>query len=33
LASEERSGAGRPANPLVVRADREFFVGVKITDA
>jgi len=34
LASEERSGpgAGRPANPLAIRADREFFVGVKITD-
>ncbi len=25
-------GAGRPANPLVIRGDREFFVGVKITD-
>jgi len=25
------SGIGRPANPLAVRADREFFVGVKIT--
>jgi predicted NBD/HSP70 family sugar kinase len=34
LASEERTGpgAGRPANPLAIRADREFFVGVKITD-
>jgi predicted NBD/HSP70 family sugar kinase len=33
LAATERSGpgAGRPASPLVVRADREFFVGVKIT--
>jgi predicted NBD/HSP70 family sugar kinase len=34
LASVERGGpgAGRPANPLAIRADREFFVGVKITD-
>jgi predicted NBD/HSP70 family sugar kinase len=24
-------GAGRPANPLAIRADREFFIGVKIT--
>ncbi|MET9382178.1 ROK family transcriptional regulator [Streptomyces sp. NPDC002928] len=24
-------GAGRPAHPLAVRADREFFVGVKVT--
>jgi predicted NBD/HSP70 family sugar kinase len=33
LAATERSGqgAGRPASPLVIRADREFFVGVKIT--
>ncbi|RKN17911.1 ROK family protein [Micromonospora musae] len=33
LAATERSGpgAGRPASPLAVRADREFFVGVKIT--
>src|SRR3954468_2349424 len=26
-----RSGAGRPPSPLVIRADREFFVGVKVT--
>src|ERR1700709_2704827 len=34
LASEERTGpgAGRPASPLAIRAEREFFVGVKITD-
>lgn len=25
-------GAGRPANPLIVRGEREFFVGVKITE-
>src|SRR4051812_28060355 len=25
-------GAGRPAHPLAVRADREFFTGVKVTD-
>ncbi|KQV17168.1 ROK family transcriptional regulator [Kitasatospora sp. Root187] len=25
-------GAGRPANPLAIRADREFFIGVKITN-
>ncbi len=33
LAVTERTGpgAGRPASPLAVRADREFFVGVKIT--
>jgi predicted NBD/HSP70 family sugar kinase len=33
MAATERSGpgAGRPASPLAVRADREFFVGVKIT--
>ncbi|WP_410659703.1 ROK family protein [Amycolatopsis sp. lyj-112] len=33
LASEERAGpgAGRPANPLAIRPDREYFVGVKIT--
>jgi predicted NBD/HSP70 family sugar kinase len=33
LAATERTGpgAGRPASPLAVRADREFFVGVKIT--
>ncbi|MEV6521456.1 ROK family protein [Longispora sp. NPDC051575] len=33
LVAGERTapGAGRPASPLVVRADREFFVGVKIT--
>ncbi len=33
LASEERTGpgAGRPANPLAIRPDREYFVGVKIT--
>ncbi|MET0134653.1 MAG: ROK family transcriptional regulator [Kibdelosporangium sp.] len=32
LASAE-SRVGRPANPLEVRADREFFVGIKITDS
>jgi len=26
------TGAGRPASPLAIRADREFFVGVKITN-
>ena len=33
LAATERTGpgAGRPASPLGIRADREFFVGVKIT--
>ncbi|WP_030488565.1 ROK family transcriptional regulator [Micromonospora chokoriensis] len=33
LAATERTGpgAGRPATPLAVRADREFFIGVKIT--
>ncbi|MEU8238338.1 ROK family transcriptional regulator [Actinoplanes missouriensis] len=33
LAATERTGpgAGRPASPLAVCADREFFVGVKIT--
>ena len=33
LAATERAGpgAGRPASPLAIRADREFFVGVKIT--
>ncbi|GIM97491.1 ROK family transcriptional regulator [Paractinoplanes toevensis] len=33
LAATERTGpgAGRPASPLAVRADREFFIGVKIT--
>ncbi|MEU7949385.1 ROK family protein [Micromonospora taraxaci] len=33
LAATERSGpgAGRPASPLAVRAEREFFLGVKIT--
>ena len=33
LAATERTGpgAGRPASPLTIRADREFFVGVKIT--
>jgi predicted NBD/HSP70 family sugar kinase len=33
LAATERSGpgAGRPAAPLTVRPDREFFVGVKLT--
>lgn len=33
LASAERSasGAGRPANPLAVVSEREYFVGVKIT--
>ena len=33
LAATERTGpgAGRPASPLVAQADREFFVGVKIT--
>ncbi|MCJ1676149.1 ROK family protein [Streptomyces sp. APSN-46.1] len=34
LAAEERTapGAGRPASPLTVRADREFFIGVKVTN-
>ncbi|WBB60576.1 ROK family transcriptional regulator [Streptomyces sp. WMMC500] len=33
LPQEERTGegAGRPAHPVAVRADREFFVGVKVT--
>jgi len=33
LAATERTGpgAGRPAAPLVVRADREFFLGIKLT--
>ncbi|MFD7712313.1 ROK family protein [Streptomyces sp. NPDC059785] len=33
LTQTERTaeGAGRPAHPLAVRADREFFVGVKVT--
>jgi predicted NBD/HSP70 family sugar kinase len=33
LAATERTGpgAGRPASPLAVRADREFFAGIKIT--
>ncbi|WP_410571623.1 ROK family protein [Amycolatopsis sp. cmx-4-61] len=33
LASAGRTGpgAGRPANPLAIRPDREYFVGVKIT--
>ncbi|MEV4656925.1 ROK family protein [Micromonospora sp. NPDC049301] len=33
LAATERTGpgAGRPASPLAVRAEREFFIGVKIT--
>ncbi|MCW2883945.1 MAG: family transcriptional regulator [Streptosporangiaceae bacterium] len=33
LASEERTGpgAGRPASPLAIRPDREFFIGIKIT--
>jgi len=33
MAATERTGpgAGRPASPLAIRADREFFVGVKIT--
>jgi len=26
------AGAGRPASPLAIRADREFFIGVKITN-
>jgi predicted NBD/HSP70 family sugar kinase len=30
--TSEQTGVGRPASPLEVRADREFFVGVKITD-
>ncbi|MEV0389711.1 ROK family transcriptional regulator [Nonomuraea sp. NPDC050643] len=34
LEATERTGpgAGRPASPLVIRPDREFFIGVKITD-
>ena len=33
LAATERTGpgAGRPASPLTIQADREFFVGVKLT--
>ncbi|MCQ4210753.1 ROK family transcriptional regulator [Streptomyces longispororuber] len=33
LPEQERAveGAGRPAHPVAVRADREFFVGVKVT--
>jgi predicted NBD/HSP70 family sugar kinase len=33
LDAGQRSGlrAGRPANPLAIRAEREFFIGVKIT--
>ena len=33
LASEGRTapGAGRPASPLAIRPDREYFVGIKIT--
>jgi predicted NBD/HSP70 family sugar kinase len=33
LAATERTGpgAGRPASPLAIRADREYFIGVKIT--
>src|SRR5690349_1504197 len=33
LAATERTGpgAGRPASPLSIQADREFFLGVKIT--
>src|SRR3954468_25024142 len=33
LGATERTGpgAGRPASPLIVQADREFFVGVKLT--
>lgn len=30
-AAREARGAGRPASPLGIRAEREFFVGVKIT--
>src|SRR3954463_4019106 len=29
----EQGSVGRPASPLDVQADREFFVGVKITDS
>ncbi|MEO3868691.1 ROK family protein [Nonomuraea sp. B12E4] len=34
LEATERTapGAGRPASPLAIRPDREFFIGVKITD-
>ncbi|MGW8765190.1 ROK family protein [Streptomyces sp. NPDC055815] len=34
LSADERTGpgAGRPASPLAIRADREFFIGVKITN-
>ncbi|MFD9947519.1 ROK family protein [Nonomuraea sp. NPDC059023] len=34
MAATERTGpgAGRPASPLAIHPDREFFVGVKITD-
>jgi predicted NBD/HSP70 family sugar kinase len=33
LAYEERTtpGAGRPASPLAIRPDREYFVGIKVT--
>src|SRR3954464_3212109 len=33
LVAEQGShaGAGRPPSPLAIRADREFFVGVKVT--
>jgi predicted NBD/HSP70 family sugar kinase len=31
--TSEQGGVGRPASPLEVRADREFFLGVKITDS
>ncbi|WP_327657514.1 ROK family protein [Streptomyces sp. NBC_00483] len=31
LGPRTAEGAGRPAHPLAVRADREFFVGVKVT--
>lgn len=31
--TSEQGGVGRPASPLQVQADREFFVGVKITDS
>ncbi|MBP2330959.1 putative NBD/HSP70 family sugar kinase [Kibdelosporangium banguiense] len=29
----EQTGIGRPVSPLEVRADREFFLGIKITDS
>jgi predicted NBD/HSP70 family sugar kinase len=33
ISDEPARGAGRPASPLAIRAEREFFAGVKITDS